>query len=245
MKHKELSKSAISFKRVITIAVSAMMIASTLFTMRVEAYDPNAAVKYASDYWNKQNSAYRYYGLDCTNFVSQCAQHGYESLVPAPTKKIKLKHIRKGIYKCKDYWFQLQYRHEVLGIEIARDRVSSSTWTSVDEKDSSTFYGFQDFMKNKKGKEVTEYPLKSIKDVSKLIKKAEVGDIVQYNETSNGRYTHSYIVGKKMKNSKGKMDLYFYSNTGARNADADDALRELYKNLTISQSGKMAVISMK
>ena len=48
-----------------------------------------------------------------------------------------------------------------------------------------------------------------------------------------------------MKNSKGKMDLYFYSNTGARNADADDALRELYKNLTISQSGKMAVISMK
>ena len=72
-----------------------------------------------------------------------------------------------------------------------------------------------------------------------------MGDIVQYNETSNGRYTHSYIVGKKMKNSKGKMDLYFYSNTGARNADDDDALRLLRNNKTLKKSGKMAVISMK
>ena len=48
-----------------------------------------------------------------------------------------------------------------------------------------------------------------------------------------------------MKNSKGKMDLYFYSNTGARNADDDDALRLLRNNKTLKKSGKMAVISMK
>ena len=48
-----------------------------------------------------------------------------------------------------------------------------------------------------------------------------------------------------MKNSKGKMDLYFYSNTGARNADADDALRYLWDEDILAKSGKMAVISMK
>lgn len=39
-------------------------------------YTPTNAVNYALSYWNNYNSAYRSYGNDCTNFVSQASNWG-------------------------------------------------------------------------------------------------------------------------------------------------------------------------
>jgi hypothetical protein len=39
-------------------------------------YNPTNAVSYALNYWNNYNTAYRSYGNDCTNFVSQASNWG-------------------------------------------------------------------------------------------------------------------------------------------------------------------------
>lgn len=225
--------------------VLCIVVASSCFSVHSLAYKGEKAAEYASEYWEKPNRGYPYYSLNCTNFVSQCVENGMEPTKAVPSKKIKLSHFRNNVYKCTDYWSCRYYKYKVGGVVVAKGYVASSTWTSVDEVATSKFYGFQDFMKIKRKKTVTEYGISSDKALKTLVSRAKVGDVVQYKETMSGRYTHSLLVGRKSYNKeKKKMDIYFYGNTGNRGAREEDSLYKMREKRNLSKNGVLALISM-
>ena len=213
-----------------------------------EKYSGAAAVQYAKAYCSEYNESFPSFAADCTNFVSQCVGAGGIKEVTLPEKKVGLLEYGRT-YMCKDYWSCRYYTNKVLGVTIRKGYVPTSTWTVVDQPDDASSYGFQDFMKKNKEKGVVTYTCNKDKNIESLIKKAKVGDIVQYKSEGKNRYTHSYIVGKKQKNpkQKNKTDLYFYAHSGSsggRDASDDDTLRYLLKNDTIRREASLALISM-
>lgn len=65
---------------------------STTFDARF-SYDRRAAVKYAERWWNSYNPDFRYFSVDCTNYVSQCLLAG-----GAP--------MRGGSDRSKGWWYR-------------------------------------------------------------------------------------------------------------------------------------------
>lgn len=212
------------------------------------AYDGDKAVEYADKYWNSNNGSYPSYSNDCTNFASQCVLAGGIKKVALPASKIKLTSFG-STYTCTDYWSCNYYTYKIVGITVKKGYIPTSSWTLVDNDTSksladSIIYGFQDFIKEKKNKTVTTYSCASDTEMEKLIKNAEVGDIVQIRRKGDTRFSHTYIVGKKKKNSDKKKDIFFYAHTGSRGAEEKDSLRNLRGDGTIPNTATLALISM-
>ncbi|WP_249870581.1 amidase domain-containing protein [Oceanobacillus saliphilus] len=51
------------------------------------AYDRLAAVQYAERWWNSYNPAYRFFDVDCTNYVSQCLRAGGGPMWGSPVRE--------------------------------------------------------------------------------------------------------------------------------------------------------------
>lgn len=214
-------------------------------------YDGEAAAEYAEQYWDSYNSSYPNYidkERDCTNFASQCVLAGGIKKKSLPKSKIKLMDFG-STHSCTDYWSCDYYKYKIAGITIRKGYIPTTTWNLVDNDTSKTLadsiiYGFQDFMKEKMNKTVTTYSCNSSSEMEELIKDAKVGDIVQIRKKGDTRFSHTYIVGKKKRNSKKKKDIYFYSHTDPRGAKETDSLQTLIENKTISSEWTLALISM-
>lgn len=217
----------------------------TFHSGNVYAYDGDKAAEYASNYCGNGNPSYPSYGSDCTNFASQCVKAGGISGTALPASKVGFWDYG-DTYMCKNYWSCQKYNYKVGSVTIRSGFVPTSTWTIVDQASSADSYGFQDYMENKKSKYVTTYACSSRTKMDNLITNAKVGDIVQIKYSGGNRYSHTYIVGKKKKNSSydNKYDLYFYAHTSSRDASKDDSLRYLLQKGTIPDSATLALISM-
>lgn len=207
------------------------------------AYSGKNASTYARQYWNSYNTSYPSYSSDCTNFASQCAVAGGETIVSLPASKVGILDYG-GTYMCKNYWSCKYYTYKIGNVKIRKGYVPTSTWTIVDQAAGASSYGFQDFMLKNKNKVITIFNCADTRSMNKLISTAKSGDIIQIQHDGSNRCTHSYIVGSKKKNSKGNNDLFFYAHTSNRDASSDDSLWYLLNKKTIKKSDTLVLISM-
>ena len=216
------------------------LVASSVITLNITgstslAYDRDKAVEYAKTYWEKYNSEYNNYGnYDCTNFASQILKAGGYKQKKMPKNTISLDDL-DSLYKTKTYWCNDIFEIAKENNTVKTGRITTTTWCNVDQLAGSDFYGLQDYMVSKLGKERYVWGI-SETSINKLAKKAEKGDIIQIAK-QNSRFSHTYIVGK-VKNGK----VYVYSHSGNRDASADDELLTMLEDKVFSNYTLMALI---
>ncbi len=151
------------------------------------SYDRDAAVEYASQWWNKRNYTGRYlayddFGGNCQNFVSQCIHAGGIDMDYTGTHDVQWKF----------------YDENLNNKATARGR--SYSWTGVDMFYSYALYNYKDGLVS-----LTDIPYSY----------AEKGDIVHVGAYYQWR--HALLVTDVLKNADGTLqDIVVASNTADR-----------------------------
>ncbi|SLK20432.1 amidase domain-containing protein [Bacillus toyonensis] len=127
-----------------------------------------AALDYVKQWWDKRNPNYEKWDPnDCMNYVSQILKAGGIKETIPSTIQTS------GIDTNKNYWYSKKQGNNIF--------TESSTWINVE--DFHTFW-------SKTKKVITPDKLDIMKDI-------EVGDVVQLQKKSGGRYYHAMFVVKK------------------------------------------------
>ncbi|MGE7948940.1 amidase domain-containing protein [Lysinibacillus sp. NPDC093688] len=142
--------------------------------LAASTYDRTKVANYAKEYATKNNSAYKRYNANCTNFVSQAVYAGGKT-------QTKPSNITNGILDTTSYWYNNNY-YDCTGSNSCyyRDKISTS-WIRVTD-----FYSYW----TNKGMSATTSTNKST-----IISNANVGDVIQFKSKSG--WFHSVIVNRK------------------------------------------------
>lgn len=139
-------------------------------------WNGTAAANYAKKYYNTRNSEYNQHSLNCTNFVSQAvfAGGGIERR-PSPRPN--------GINETTSHWYS-DRTYDCVGSNSCRYFYHESTsWIRVVD--------FHSYWKGR-GMGVTTSFSKST-----IVSNSLVGDVIQLQRSSDGRWYHSMIVNRK------------------------------------------------
>ncbi|PEA54997.1 hypothetical protein CON64_09940 [Bacillus pseudomycoides] len=127
-----------------------------------------AALDYVNNWWDKRNPDYaKWDPNDCMNYVSQILKAG--GIEEKAPSYIK----PSGIDTNKDYWYSKKHGDNTF--------TESSTWINVED-----FYNFW----SKTQRVIMPNELDIMRDV-------EVGDVIQLQKKSGGRYYHAMFVVNK------------------------------------------------
>lgn len=181
-----------NFGRKAIALISTLAIMSTATAVSSFAYNGNNAAYYANKYATSPNSYYRYFeGGDCTNFVSQCLRNG--GLATTDTKNKSL-----GINNESSSWYHQKYHVKKYLFDWCYSEYDdwkiSTTWIRVSHEKKGGA-GLYQYLSAKSNVEKTKTT-----DVSKIISKAKVGDVIQLASSTNALAGHSIIVTSKSKN---------------------------------------------
>ncbi|MCI8668739.1 MAG: hypothetical protein HFI34_04340 [Lachnospiraceae bacterium] len=169
-----------NYKKIMAMGLIVSTITMTSHMKLYASYDANAAVDYANRYAETPNNwDYHYFsGVDCTNFVSQCAIAGGATM----RNKAPNCYLKRIVIKDDEAWYHLYDGYHYL---------ATQSWTVVDE-----FYQYW-----KKHSGATYSANCTIEQLKLIVKK---GDIIQCARGS--KFSHSVICTGNS-NSKNSYDL--------------------------------------
>lgn len=155
--------------------------------------DINSALAYANKWWNERNPKYgKWDPNDCMNYISQILKAG--GLGENKPETI----APEGVDSNKNYWYSKKQGDNIFTV--------SSTWINVED-----FYTYW----SKTQKVIQPNELDIMRDI-------EVGDVIQLQNKSGGRYYHAMFVVKKDAET-----IYLTGHTNDR--EAYD-IREIHDN---------------
>jgi len=180
------------------VAMTMAMVATGLsisLAPTADAYNGQKAAEYARKHYNNYNKEYNAHKADCTNFASQAAKAGGQS-IHRPSK------ISIGVTQTKSYWYSIKKTTSTNFMFYTTNKTGwgeSTTWVRV-----AGGYGFFDYFRTRKPLTISSN-LRTIRDNARL------GDIAQVQGRNESARGHTMVVGwRNGSKVPGGVEITFY-----------------------------------